>query len=225
MGKMAELWAQMRTTGDHRIHAEFGDFSNVEFFKVFEKHAVRNANSLGMNEQEIKMLLRYWKNPDIQSLEAVNSQPGFNEILKDVRTFFKLQKEKGLDISRLHLHPFGSFLMCYDTSKWSDARAAIIKSSLAVPKYCIKGPESSKMWVTDQDFSTFGVDSMPKEFEHPSIPGHKISTSKDSLTYDFDLDEHVHCYAQFFIKCGKVYKTAGMGDTISGMGFMYHEPL
>lgn len=166
----------MKATGDHRIHVEFGDISSVEFFKLFEKYAVSNANSLGMNEQEIKMILKYWKNPNLKSLEASNSQPSFNEILKDVKAFFRIQKERGLDINRLHLHPFGSFLMCYDTSKWKDARDAIIKSSLAVPKYCIKGSESSKLWVTDEDFSTFGVDSMPKQFDHPSKTGEVVQT-------------------------------------------------
>lgn len=78
--------------GDHRIHVEFGDFTSLEFFKVFEKYAVRNSNSLGMNEQEIKMLLEYWKNPDLESLDTVNSKPSFNEVLKDVKEFFTRQK-------------------------------------------------------------------------------------------------------------------------------------
>lgn len=73
----------------------------------------------------------------------------------------------GLDISRVHLHPYGSFLMCYNTNKWQNAKDAIIKSSLAVPKYCIKGPESHKLWVTDADISSFDVDPLPYEFDHP----------------------------------------------------------
>lgn len=36
--------------GDHRIHVEFAHFSRIDFFELFEKHAVRNADSLGMNE-------------------------------------------------------------------------------------------------------------------------------------------------------------------------------
>lgn len=34
----------------HIIHVEFADFSNIKFFSLFEKYAVRNADSLGMNE-------------------------------------------------------------------------------------------------------------------------------------------------------------------------------
>jgi len=41
-----------------------------------------------------------------------------------------------MPVSRVHLHPYGSFLMCYDTSKWEDAREAIIKSAMVTPKFC-----------------------------------------------------------------------------------------
>jgi hypothetical protein len=33
--------------------------------------------------------------------------------------------------------------MCYKTSIWEDAREAIIKSSIALPKYCVKNPDGS----------------------------------------------------------------------------------
>ena len=59
-----------------------------------------------------------------------------------IKDFFKKQKEMGLDINRLHLHPYGSFFMCYDKNKWHDARDAIVKSSLMVPNYCVNGPET-----------------------------------------------------------------------------------
>ena len=60
----------MKEQGDHRIHVEFADFSSMDFFKLFEKYAVRNSNSLGMNEQELKMLLKYWDNPNKKQILA-----------------------------------------------------------------------------------------------------------------------------------------------------------
>jgi len=54
----------MRKQDDHRIHVEFADFSSIEFFKIFEKYVVRNANSLGMNEQEMAMILNFWANEE-----------------------------------------------------------------------------------------------------------------------------------------------------------------
>jgi len=44
------------------------------------------------------------------------------------------------------------------------------------------------------------------------------------LTYEFDLNDDIKCYMQFFLKCRTLIKTAGLGDTISSTGFIYHEP-
>ena len=75
----------------------------------------------------------------------------------------------GLDISRVHLHPYGSFFMCYDTNKWMDARDAIIKSSIAVPKYCLNGPISDGIKITEGDLNTFDTEELPYEFDHPYL--------------------------------------------------------
>jgi ADP-dependent phosphofructokinase/glucokinase len=77
----------MRKTGDHRIHVEFADFNGDEFFRLFEKHVVRNANSLGMNEQELLMLLEYWKDGHVAG--AKNSKPSFQDILYQLKEFFE----------------------------------------------------------------------------------------------------------------------------------------
>ena len=76
----------------------------------------------------------------------------------------------------------------------------------------------------DVHLSNFDFDPIPAEIEHPSREGETIKTNKDTLTYKFDLDEDIECYMQFFVKCVKVFKTAGLGDTISGTGFIYHVP-
>ena len=43
-----------------RIHAEFCHFSSLEIFSLFEQYVVRNADSLGMNEVELQLMLDYW---------------------------------------------------------------------------------------------------------------------------------------------------------------------
>jgi len=67
----------------------------------------------------------------------------------------------GLDINRVHLHPYGSFFMCYDPKIWNDAKDAILKSSLAVPHYCLDpfGP-SDITKKADQ----FEISEMPDKF-------------------------------------------------------------
>lgn len=63
--KMANRWFDMRQErgpkGErHIFHVEFGHYSDLEHFKLFEQYAVQNADSLGMNEVEVQMLLDYW---------------------------------------------------------------------------------------------------------------------------------------------------------------------
>ena len=53
--------------------------------------------------------------------------------------------------------------------------------------------------------------------------GQKIETVVDRLHYSFALNDSVDCYLQFFLKCKQMVKTAGMGDTISGTGLIYHD--
>ena len=58
-----------------------------------------------------------------------------------------------MPLSRVHLHPYGSFLMCYDSNKWEDAREGIIKGSIIVPRYCQMGSkgDSGKNWLENTD--------------------------------------------------------------------------
>jgi hypothetical protein len=58
-------------------------------------------------------------------------------VLNLTKEFFKVAKERKMALNRLHLHPYGSFLICYDPTKWFDAYEAIVKSAIAVPKYCL----------------------------------------------------------------------------------------
>lgn len=224
--RQAELWQQMKSRSEDEkskpmIHIEFADFNDEDFFALYDKYVIRHADSLGMNEQELQMALDHWNNK--QNLkEAKNSKPRFEDVIKQLKQFFEKSKQMKTDISRVHLHPYGSFFMCYDPRKWQDAKEAMIKSSLAVPHYCVHPSERTDL-VKEAD--TFELLDMPKSFDHPNRPGEQIKINKDQLLYAFDLNDDIKCYLQFSIKCQKVFKTAGLGDTISSVGFIYHQPL
>ena len=73
-------------------------------------------------------------------------------------------------------------------------------------------------------FDDYEIPDLPTKIVLPN--GEQIAVSEDSLTYDFDLNDNgIHCYVQFFVKCNKVFKTAGMGDTITATGWIYHVPI
>lgn len=64
--KMTKLWSELRYPSKsdsrrHVIHVESGHFSNTQIYELYVKYAVENADSLGMNEQELNLLTGYWK--------------------------------------------------------------------------------------------------------------------------------------------------------------------
>ena len=64
------------------IHVEFGHFSSKSAFELFDLYAVRNADSLGMNEIEMKLILDLWTSnlSDIKD-DSLNSSPSLEEVL------------------------------------------------------------------------------------------------------------------------------------------------
>ena len=122
----------------HVIHTEFASFPSNEFFELFEKYVAKNSHSLGLNEQELGILLKFWSGKEYDVTKAEDSTPSVEESLRELNYFYKVAKEREYKVTRVHMHPHGSFLMCYDRTKWEDARESIIKSSLTVPEYCIQ---------------------------------------------------------------------------------------
>lgn len=64
------------------FHVEFGHYSKFEHFELFEKYAVSNADSLGMNEVEMQMLLDFWAG----KLDDINAQKDTHPTISDVLT-------------------------------------------------------------------------------------------------------------------------------------------
>ncbi len=104
--------------------------------------------------------------------------------MKQIAELFLKVKEKGYPLSRLHIHPYGSFFICYDPKKWGDAYEAIIKSAITTPKFCLSGASySDRPQYTSSQIHNFLIPDMPSEITHPTFPGQKIKTDKSSLTY------------------------------------------
>jgi len=109
----------------------------------------------------MKMLLDYWKGKLTDINEEGDAKPSMDEVLEQTKELFDLAHKKNYNLSRVHLHPYGSFLMCYDTSKWQDAKDAIIKSSITLPKYCVRQPDGT----TPADWT-----NLAHNFQVPELP-------------------------------------------------------
>lgn len=96
---MSNLWANLRKDigpkgEQHMIHVEFGHFSNIEIFELFDRFAVQNADSLGMNEVEMKMILDHWRGELIDINAEANSTPTIEEVLEQTAELFNTAIEK-----------------------------------------------------------------------------------------------------------------------------------
>jgi len=60
------------------------------------------------------MLLDYWSGDLIDINEEKQTQPTLQTVLESTSSLFIQAKEKKMPLNRVHLHPYGSFLMCYD---------------------------------------------------------------------------------------------------------------
>lgn len=60
---------------------EFGHFSKFDHFLLFNEHAVKNADSLGMNELEMMLLDDLWKGNLDSFSKQYNSKPELEEVL------------------------------------------------------------------------------------------------------------------------------------------------
>lgn len=98
--KMAQLWFETKSEGPgpegqrHVYHVEFGHFSSLEHFKLFEKYAVSNADSLGMNEVEVQMLLDYWSGNLVDINEERQTQPSLQIVLELTDEMFRQAQQK-----------------------------------------------------------------------------------------------------------------------------------
>jgi hypothetical protein len=89
-----------------------------------------------MNEQEMITLLDFWEGKT-EVGAAKDSKPTLASILEQTARFFEVQHKYGVDISRVHLHPYGSFILCYDTDKWEDGYDSITKAAVVTLEYCL----------------------------------------------------------------------------------------
>jgi ADP-dependent phosphofructokinase/glucokinase len=81
LSHMVKLWNELERP-TNMIHVEFGHFSNKAHFELFEKYAVRNADSLGMNEVEMKLLLDLWSGSLVDINDQEFNQPTIELVLE-----------------------------------------------------------------------------------------------------------------------------------------------
>lgn len=182
------------------------------------------ADSLGMNEQELPNLLSLLKGSNITVLSDPN--PRVATVLDQMREVYRILNQrsrdasvdsnsaesKGKPLSRLHIHTlaFQAMIVTHG-SKWKNTMSAIAKASLTANRHVCGSNDidtSKARLIMDDSFSVSRQEGSQRILLQDSRP---VSC--------WDEEDYEICVAPVLV-CTKVYQTAGGGDNISAAGLV-----
>ena len=182
------------------------------------------ADSLGMNEQELPNLLSLLKGSNITVLSDPN--PRVATVLDQMREVYRILNQRHKDAStesdtnsarvkpltRLHVHTlaFQAMIVTHG-SQWKNTMSATAKASLTANRHVCGSNDidpSKARLIMDDSFSVSrreGSQRIPLQETRP------VSC--------WDEDNYEICVAPVLV-CTEVYQTAGGGDNISAAGLV-----
>ncbi|MEQ2187280.1 hypothetical protein GOODEAATRI_003058, partial [Goodea atripinnis] len=184
------------------------------------------ADSLGMNEQELPNLLSLLKGSNITVLSDPN--PRVATVLDQMREVYRILnqrykdanshseanngKSKGKPLTRLHVHTlaFQAMIVTHG-SQWKNTMSATAKASLTANRHVCGSNDidlSKARLIMDDSFSIShreGSQRIPLQETRP------VSC--------WDEDDYQICVAPVLV-CTEVYQTAGGGDNVSAAGLV-----
>jgi len=197
-----------------RIHFEMASFVDSSLLAELVQHVIPQADSLGMNEQEL---------PNLHSMltagrvtEVADSNPRIAVVLDQMRDVYRLL---GIDtgtnrpLTRIHLHTLAyQAILTARGSAWQRSGAAAVKASLTAHRHVCADqdvrPENSYL-IMDESFSTSKEGGRRVPFED----GRPLSCWEEE-----ELGVEI-CLAPVLV-CAQAVQTAGGGDNISAAGLV-----
>ena len=124
-----------------RIHFEMASFVDEELFKELSEHIIPNADSLGMNEQELPNLVSMLLHGNISVVS--DSNPRTAVTLDQMREVYRiLSGNEHRPLTRLHLHTLAyQAILVSEGSKWKNTRFAAAKASLTANRHVCASKE------------------------------------------------------------------------------------
>lgn len=179
------------------------------------------ADSLGMNEQELPNLLSLLKGSNITVLSDPN--PRVATVLDQMREVYRILNQRYKDataegdskvkpLTRLHVHTLAFQAMIVTRgSQWKNTMSATAKASLTANRHVCGSNDidpSKARLIMDDSFSVSrqeGSQRIPLQETRPVSCWHEE---------DYEI-----CVAPVLV-CTEVYQTAGGGDNISAAGLV-----
>ncbi|CAL8379971.1 unnamed protein product [Arctogadus glacialis] len=205
------------------IHFEMASFVDEGLMKDLLNLVVPNADSLGMNEQELPNLLSLLKGSNITVLSDPN--PRVATVLDQMRELYRLlnQQHRTVDrgaasatgrrrLTRLHVHTLAfQAMIVTQGSQWKNTMSATAKASLTANRHVCGSPDidpSKARLIMDDSFSVSRQEG-----------SQRISVDESRPVSCWHEDDYQICVAPVLV-CTEVYQTAGGGDNVSAAGLV-----
>jgi len=198
-----------------RVHFEMASFVDSSLLVELTSHILPQADSLGMNEQELPNLHSLLTKGEVSVVSDSNPRIAVMlDMMREVYSILSQDKGDNRPLSRIHLHTLAyQAILTKRNSQWKNSGAAAVKASLTAHRHVCADtkvrPENSFL-IMDDSFSTSqqpGAARVPFQDHHPL-------TCWDEA----DLDVSI-CLAPVLV-CAEAVQTAGGGDNISAAGLV-----
>jgi len=197
-----------------RIHFEMASFVDSSLLEELVQHVIPQADSLGMNEQELPNLHSLITRGEVSVV--ADSNPRIATVLDQMREVFSVLSARsgGREVTRIHLHTLAyQAILTKQGSPWRNTGAAAVKASLTAHRHvCADSevrPEKSYL-IMDDSFATSGRDGATR------VP----FTNSRPLTCWAEEDLGIEICIAPVLVCSQAVQTAGGGDNISAAGLV-----
>lgn len=203
-----------------KIHFEMASFTDESLLRELADLVMPNANSLGMNEQELTNLYHLLEYGNVSVVS--DSHPRIATVLDQMRVVFRLLRSQNSgtarQLTRLHVHTLAyQAIMVEKGSPWKNIKAAAAKASLTAHRHTCG---SKEIYVEKAELLIDGSFSKSRDKQSQRVPFDPKSPiacweESDSIqNYNTKI-----CIAPVLV-CTKVLQTAGGGDNISSAGLV-----
>ncbi|XP_061621892.1 ADP-dependent glucokinase [Phyllopteryx taeniolatus] len=222
LSRLAEVLATSSPTLG--VHFEMASFVEESIMEDLVHYVIPQADSLGMNEQELPNLLSLLKGSTITVLSDPN--PRVATVLDQMREVYRMVNQRykdsiaqdddaqswGKPLTRLHVHTLAFQAMIVTRgSQWKNTMSATAKASLTANRHVCGSddidPTKARL-IMDDSFSVSRREG-----------SQRISLQESRPVSCWEEDDYEICVAPVLV-CTEVYQTAGGGDNISGAGLV-----
>ena len=114
----------------YALHIELAAILDIKLYSQTYKYAIKNANSIGLNEIELRSLINFQKTGQIKSKSKPKVEPDFQSRINLLQEFVKGIPLLLPLLTRVQFHSLDMIAICH-TDQWGDPKPAIAQSIIS----------------------------------------------------------------------------------------------